>query len=87
MEAYQRAVSDGSDFLGIDVVSTADGVLVCRPDITLDDNTNVASLPQFAGRKSLQASRCAAGSLPPAQHPAPGPAVRQSLLTCRSLLA
>ena len=55
MEAYERAISDGSDFLGIDVVSTKDGVLICRPDITLDDSTNVASLPQFAGRKSVQA--------------------------------
>ena len=54
MEAYERAISDGADFIGIDVVSTSDGVLICRPDITLDDNTNVASLSQFADRKSTQ---------------------------------
>ncbi len=36
-------------------VSTSDAVLICRPEITLDDNTNVASLTQFAGRKSTQA--------------------------------
>ncbi len=54
MEAYERAIADGADFVGIDVVSTSDGVLICRPDITLDDNTNVASLSQFSGRKSMQ---------------------------------
>ena len=54
MEAYERGISDGADFIGIDVVSTSDGVLICRPDITLDDNTNVASLSQFSGRKSMQ---------------------------------
>ena len=32
-------------------VSTSDGQLICRHDLTLDNSTNVGELPQFAGRR------------------------------------
>lgn len=32
-------------------VSTKDGVLILRHDLTLDDSTDVATRPEFAGRK------------------------------------
>ncbi len=35
-------------------VSTKDGALVCRPDITLDGNTNIAQDKSLRGRDSVQ---------------------------------
>ena len=35
-------------------VSTKDGALVCRPDITLDGNTNIAQDKSLRGRESVQ---------------------------------
>ena len=35
-------------------VSTKDGALVCRPDITLDGNTNIAQDKTLRGRESVQ---------------------------------
>ncbi len=35
-------------------MSTKDGALVCRPDITLDGNTNIAQDKALRGRESVQ---------------------------------
>lgn len=49
--AYLRAVDEGADFIEADVAATKDGHLVCFHDMTLDDTTDVAAHPEFAGRR------------------------------------
>lgn len=51
IEAYTLAIEQGADFIEPDVVLTKDSVLVCRHEPMLSGTTNVAELPQFAGRK------------------------------------
>ncbi len=51
LEAYHRALNDGADCIEPDLVMTKDGVLVDRHDTYLSTTTNVASKPEFAGRK------------------------------------
>jgi glycerophosphoryl diester phosphodiesterase len=41
----------GVDFIEPDLVVTRDGVLVARHDVTLNTSTDVATHPEFAGRK------------------------------------
>ena len=41
-----------------DVVSTKDGVLVCRHDILLDDSTDVAQHPEFAHLYTTKVRTC-----------------------------
>lgn len=52
LEAYQKAIDDGADFIEPDLVSTKDGVLVARHENEISGTTNVASLPEFANRKT-----------------------------------
>lgn len=49
--AYARAIDEGADFIEADVEATKDGHLVCFHDTTLDDVTDVADHPEFAGRR------------------------------------
>uniref|UniRef100_J3MMQ8 glycerophosphodiester phosphodiesterase n=1 Tax=Oryza brachyantha TaxID=4533 RepID=J3MMQ8_ORYBR len=49
--AYLRAIDEGADFIEADVTATKDGHLVCFHDTTLDDTTDVADHPEFAGRR------------------------------------
>ncbi|MBC8082867.1 MAG: glycerophosphodiester phosphodiesterase, partial [Hymenobacter sp.] len=54
LEAYQRAIDQGADFIEQDLVLTKDQVLVCRHEPMLSGTTNVADLAQFAGRKTTK---------------------------------
>ncbi|UYZ61598.1 glycerophosphodiester phosphodiesterase [Hymenobacter weizhouensis] len=54
LEAYTLAIEQGADFVEPDLVLTQDGVLVCRHEPMLSGTTNVASLPQFADRKTTK---------------------------------
>ena len=49
--AYRLAWRGGADSVEPDVLSTRDGVLVCRHDLDLDRTTDVASRPEFAQRR------------------------------------
>ncbi len=52
LAAYRKAIEDGADVVEPDLVSTRDGVLVARHENEIAGTTNVADLPQFAGRKT-----------------------------------
>lgn len=52
MAAYELAIAQGADFLEVDVVATRDGVLVARHENEVTETTDVASRPEFAGRKT-----------------------------------
>ncbi|MDR7017847.1 glycerophosphodiester phosphodiesterase [Acinetobacter sp. 3657] len=54
LEAYQKAIDDGADFIEPDLVSTKDGVLIARHENEISGTTNVASLPEFADRKTTK---------------------------------
>ncbi|WP_310392854.1 glycerophosphodiester phosphodiesterase [Hymenobacter sp.] len=54
LEAYQRAIDQGADYIEQDLVLTKDKVLVCRHEPMLSGTTNVAELPLFAGRKTTK---------------------------------
>jgi glycerophosphoryl diester phosphodiesterase len=49
--AYRLAWRSGADSVEPDVVSTRDGVLVCRHDLDLARTTDVAQHPEFAARR------------------------------------
>jgi len=51
LEAYQMAIDMGADVIEPDVISTQDGVLIARHDPQLSITTDIASHPEFAGRK------------------------------------
>ena len=51
LEGYALGIELGADFIEPDLVATRDGVLVARHEPNLIATTNVASLPQFAGRR------------------------------------
>jgi glycerophosphoryl diester phosphodiesterase len=51
LEAYRLAIAMGVDVIEPDLVVTKDGVLVARHDVTLNTSTDVATHPEFAGRK------------------------------------
>lgn len=50
--AYWLAMQQGADFIEADLVPTKDGVLISRHENELSQSTNVATLSQFASRKS-----------------------------------
>lgn len=52
LAAYAKAIEDGADFVEPDLVVTKDGVLVARHENNITDTTDVAVLPEFAGRKA-----------------------------------
>ncbi len=51
LEAYQRGIDYGADFIEPDLVLTKDGVLVARHENEISGTTNVADKPEFADRK------------------------------------
>ena len=51
LEAYERAIDLGADYIEPDLVITKDGVLVVRHDIYLGTTTNVGDIPAFSTRK------------------------------------
>ncbi len=55
LPAYRLAIQLGADFIEPDLVMTRDGVLVARHERQLERSTNVADLPEFAGRRTTQA--------------------------------
>lgn len=50
--ALDLAINQGCDFIQVDLAPTKDGALVARRDHEISASTNVASLPQFADRKT-----------------------------------
>lgn len=52
LESYREAIAQGSDAIEPDLVMTKDLALVSRHDLDLAKSTNIASLPEFASRKS-----------------------------------
>jgi glycerophosphoryl diester phosphodiesterase len=52
LEAYQRALEQGADVIEADLVPTKDGVLISRHENELSTSTNIASLAEFADRKT-----------------------------------
>ena len=51
LEAYRHAVALGADEIELDLVSTADGVLVARHESELSVTTDVADRPELAHRR------------------------------------
>jgi glycerophosphoryl diester phosphodiesterase len=54
LEAYTLAIEQGADVVEPDVVVTKDGVLIARHEPNLTSTTNVATLAQFASRKTTK---------------------------------
>ncbi|MDC8770493.1 glycerophosphodiester phosphodiesterase [Roseateles albus] len=54
IEGYTKAIELGANFIEPDLVMTKDGVLVARHEPIIGASTNVASLAQFAGRKTTK---------------------------------
>lgn len=52
MGAYRLAITQGADYIEPDLVMTRDGVLVCRHENEISGTTDVASRPEFAGRRT-----------------------------------
>lgn len=53
-EAYVLAARMGADLLELDVVSTADHVLIARHENNLTGTTDIASRPEFADRRTTK---------------------------------
>ena len=53
LEAFQLAIDQGADVIEFDLISTKDGVLIARHDPELARSTDVATRPEFAGRKRV----------------------------------
>jgi glycerophosphoryl diester phosphodiesterase len=54
LAAYFLAIEQGADFIEPDLVATRDGVLVARHENEIGGTTDVASRPQFAGRRTVK---------------------------------
>jgi len=54
LESYRLAIEQGADFVEPDLVSTRDGVLVCRHENEISGTTDVASRPGFASRRATK---------------------------------
>jgi glycerophosphoryl diester phosphodiesterase len=54
LEGYRRAIEEGADFVEPDLVSTKDGVLVCRHENEISGTTDVASRPELASRRTTK---------------------------------
>ncbi len=52
--AFRLAIAEGADFIEPDLVSTKDGVLVVRHENEISQTTNVALMPEFAGRRTTR---------------------------------
>lgn len=54
LAAFELAIRQGADFIELDLVPTKDGELVVRHENELSLSTDVASKPEFAGRKTTK---------------------------------
>ena len=54
LEAYQKAIDDGADFIEPDLVPTKDGYLVARHENEIGGTSNVSTLPQFSDRETTK---------------------------------
>src|SRR2546430_8928071 len=54
LASYELAARMGADYVEPDLVSTKDGVLVARHEPEIGGTTDVASHPEFAGRKTTK---------------------------------
>jgi len=54
LAAYERAIGQGADFIEPDLVPTKDHQLVARHENEISGTTDVASRPEFAGRKATK---------------------------------
>ncbi len=54
LAAYRRAIEQGADFVEPDLVSTKDGVLVCRHENEISGTTDVATRPEFSSRTTTK---------------------------------
>jgi glycerophosphoryl diester phosphodiesterase len=54
LESYRLAIEMGADYVEPDLVSTADGVLVCRHENEIGGTTDVAAHPEFAARRTAK---------------------------------
>ncbi len=52
--AYTLAIDQGADYIEPDLVLTKDGVLVARHENEISETTDVATKPEFAGRKTAR---------------------------------
>lgn len=50
LAAYRHAIASGADEIELDLVPTADGVLIARHDAELSRTTDIAQRPEFAHR-------------------------------------
>jgi len=54
LASYELAIAQCADFIEPDLVSTSDGVLVARHENEIGGTTDVASHPEFAGRRTTK---------------------------------
>lgn len=54
LAGYIKGIELGADYVEPDLVMTKDGVLVCRHEPNISGTTDVASHPEFAGRKTTK---------------------------------
>lgn len=54
LAAYRLAIEMGADYVEPDLVSTKDGVLVARHENEISGTTDVATHPEFAGRRTTK---------------------------------
>jgi glycerophosphoryl diester phosphodiesterase len=54
LASYEKAIELGANYIEPDLVMTRDGILVARHEPIIGGTTNVASLPQFADRKTTK---------------------------------
>ena len=54
LAAYRRAIEQGADFVEPDLVSTKDGVLVCRHENEISGTTDVATRPELSSRRTTK---------------------------------
>jgi glycerophosphoryl diester phosphodiesterase len=54
LAAYSLAILQGADYIEPDLVATRDGVLVARHENEIGGTTDVATHPEFAGRRRTQ---------------------------------
>ncbi|MGN0858198.1 MAG: glycerophosphodiester phosphodiesterase family protein [Stenotrophomonas sp.] len=54
LAAYAQAIADGAHYIELDLVPSADGVLVVRHENELSGTTNVAELRQFRDRRTTK---------------------------------
>lgn len=54
LDAYRLAIDQGADVIEPDLVSTKDGVLICRHENEISGTTDVGTIPKWASRKTTK---------------------------------